>query len=542
MKVVNRLGDRRRAPTFEGVIPNHFKMNTRSILFYSAALSTSLATAQQPGELDLDLSGDGIATAHFAPVGSDAAMGMAIQPDGRIVVVGSTQQDTQTSWALARFMSDGTLDASFGTGGQVITTIGSHFDDAMAVALQANGQIVVVGSSFENGSGYRLVVARYNADGSLDSGFGTNGLQITTTTNGGRLTCVAIRDDGYIVAGGLQFGGTADEKLLVARYTPSGEPDVSFDGEGFAIIDITPDDDAGADIALEPDGDILVVGYCGVGADAGMVLVRLAENGSLDSSFDGDGIVITQLSSDQDAANTVVRQPADGKILVGGVTMFMPMVFLVVARYNTDGSLDSSFGNNGIFQSPHPGLNFPGNMVLAPDGRIVIGGTWATNFLVAVVNPDGTADMGFDDDGVVTTSFGQNGSGNDLALDANGKAVLVGYSGQGAPTGNDFVVLRYHTGIDVGISETSSAGPMVSVSPNPISNDAVLRLSMTSAGRVSVQLLDASGRRVLTITDGAMLPVGEHVITFTTAALAAGCYQLVVRTGRETSSVMVAVE
>ena len=471
-------------------------MNDRRTVLFFALLTGSIATAQQPGDLDLSFSGDGIATAHFAPIGSDAAMGMAIQPNGRIVVVGTTQQDTQKSWALARFMPDGTLDASFGNGGQVVTTLGTTDDDAMAVALQPNGQIVVVGSTWANGPGYRLAVARYNPDGSLDTGFGTNGFQVTTTTNGGRLLCVAIRDDGYIIAGGVQLGGTADEKFLVARYTPDGEPDPSFDGEGFAMIDITPDDDAASDIALEPGGGILIAGYCGVGTDAGMVLVRLAADGSLDPSLGGDGIVIQQLSTDHDAAYTVLRQPADGKILVGGVTTFLPMVFIVVARYNTDGTLDTSFAGDGIYQSPHPGLNFPGNMVLAPDGRIVIGGTWATNFLVAVVNPDGTADTGFDDDGVVTTSFGQNAYGNDLALDADGKAVLVGFSGQGAPNANDFVVLRYHTGIGVGIPESDEGLRSIIVVPNPASDQ--VRVS----GRANdlLRVTDMTGRAVLAQT------------------------------------------
>lgn len=516
-------------------------MNARITTLLFTLLTTSLAMAQQPGDLDLSFSGDGIATAHFAPSGNDAAMGMVIQPDGRIVVVGSTQLDTQTSWALARFMPDGTLDATFGTGGRVITTIGSETDDAMAVALQPNGQIVVVGSSWANGPGYRLVIARYNADGSLDTGFGTNGFQVSTTTNGGRLTCVAIRDDGYIVAGGVRFGGTGDESFIAARYTPLGQPDASFDGEGFAIIDITPDDDAVNDIALEPGGGILLAGYCGMGADAGMALVRLAADGSLDPSLAGDGILIQQLSTDQEAAYTVLRQPADGKILVGGVTTFMPMVFIVVARYNADGTLDNSFAGDGIFQSPHPGLNFPGNMVLAPDGRIVIGGTWATNFLVAMVNPDGTADTGFDD-GVVTTSFGQNGYCNDLALDADGKAVLVGYSGQGAPNGNDFVVLRYHTGINVGVQEAEAVAPVIMLAPNPVTGQAVLRISLPSSDRMNVQVIDAAGRTVRVLDGGSPWPAGERNMTFDTDGLAPGHYQMSVRTSSGSTSLPFVVE
>lgn len=395
-------------------------MNAQRAVIVCASLIGAQLHAQQPGDLDNSFSGDGIATVHFAPIGVDHAQGLAIQPNGRIVVVGSTQQDLATSIALA-------------------------------------------------------------------------------------------------------------------RYAPDGVPDPSFGGDGFVTIDITADDDAASDIALEPGGGILLTGYCGSGSDMGLALVRLDASGALDPSLAGDGVVIEQLSTDQDAGYTVLRQPADGKILVGGVTTFMPMVFIVVARYNIDGSLDNSFAGDGIFQSPHPGLNFPGNMVLAPDGRIVVGGTWATNFLVAVVNPDGTADTGFDDDGVVTTSFGQNAYGNDLALDPSGKAVLVGSSGQGA-TFNDFVVLRYHTGIDVGVDEAGAMPPSILISPNPVVGQSFVRLSLASPGRSSVHVIDAIGRAVRVIDSGSHWPRGERVLRFDADGLEPGHYQMVVSTSSGVSS------
>ena len=503
--------------------------------------------AQVPGDLDLSFSAGGIATAHFAPIGVDYAMAIAIQPDGRIVVVGSTQQDLETKVALARFMPDGTLDPDFGTGGQVVTNIGVNpvliSDVAMGVALQPDGKIVVVGSSFENGSGDRFMVARYNADGSLDPDFGTNGIQVNALLNGGRFASAAIRADGYIVACGVVNEAPSNEMFIAARYTPDGTPDATFDGDGFASIDITPDDDAGNDIALEPGGSVLITGYCGVGADAGSALVRLSADGSLDPSLDGDGIVITQLTTDQDAGVSVVRQPADGKILVCGSTTFLPMVFLFVARYNTDGSLDNSFAGDGIFQSPHPGLNFPGNMVLAPDGRIVIGGTWATNFLLAMVNPDGTADLSIDPaDGVVTTSFGTNAYGNDIALDADGKAVLVGSSGQGSTTFNDFVVLRYHTGIDVGSAEFSSAAQAPLIHPNPISGNATLEYELRSSERITISLVDLEGRTLETYWNGVQAAGKQRIALEFSDTVAHGEYLIVISSPHGSASVQVLKE
>lgn len=519
----------------------------RSILTTVSIAACGYTTAQLAGDLDLSFSTDGTATAHFAPIGIDHAMGVAIQPNGRIVVVGSTQQDLVTSIALARFMPDGTLDPDFGNGGQVITGIGVDpvmiLDAAMAVALQPDGKIVVAGSSFENGSGDRFVVARYDTTGVLDPSFGTGGIQMNALLNGGRFGSVAIRDDGYIVACGVLNEAPSNEMFIAARYTPSGLPDTSFDGDGFALIDITPDDDAASDIELEPGGSILITGYCGLGTDMNIALVRLAADGSLDPSLAGDGIVIEQLSTDQDAAYSVVRQPGDGKILVSGVTTFLPMVFMVVARYNTDGSLDNTFAGDGIYQSPHPGLNFPGNMVLAPDGRIVIGGTWATNFLVAIVNPDGTADTNFGSDGVVTTSFGQNGYGNDLALDADGKAVLVGSSDQGTPTFNDFVLLRYHTGVGVGMFELDRGLAAPLVFPDPIGQKATLRFALDRPDRISVRLVDAAGRTVRRFLEQHACTAGpqELVLPFTDGP-APGSYVLLITSEHSTAAVHVVKE
>lgn len=472
----------------------------RNLVFLLALCASAMpARAQQPGDLDADFSADGIATTHFAPIGVDHAMGVAIQPDGRIVVVGSTQQDLQTHVALARYMPDGTLDPDFGTGGQVVTMIGANpvliADVAFDVAIQPDGKIVVVGSSFANGSGDRFMVARYTSTGVLDPSFGTGGIRIDSFNNGGRLGAVAIRDDGYIVACGVMIDAPSNETFLAARYTPSGMPDPSFGGDGFIVVDITPDDDVATDFILEPGGSMVMAGYCGSGNNTGGALVRLAADGSLDPSLDGDGILITQFTTDPDAGTSIVRQPADGKMLVSGYTTSLPFVFFYVARYNTDGSLDNSFAGDGIFQSPHPGINLAGATALAPDGRIVIGGSWGTNFLFAMVNPDGTADLSIDPtDGVVTTSFGTNAYGNDLALQSDGKAVLVGSSGQGVPTANDFVLLRYHTGIGVGMEEDGFSDELLRISPNPANDD--MRLDLPGAGEWNLEIHDATGRLV----------------------------------------------
>jgi uncharacterized delta-60 repeat protein len=395
----------------------------------------ALARYNQDGSLDPSFNGDGKVITDFNGQ-SDGAVGVAVQPDGRIVAAGTTIFMT-LKFALARYNADGSLDASFGTGGRVITP---DRYSATGVALQPDGKIVVVGWSPLNF--FELVLARYNVDGSLDGTFGAGGIVITDP--GGDFetaSAVALQSDGKIVvAGGNQFF------FLMARYNPNGTLDNTFGFSGLAFnrfYDLFGS--MGTAVAIQSDGRIVEAGFTGtqyLATDFG--LMRYNVNGSLDTSFDGDGKVTTDFPGGNDLCNAVVIQP-DGKIVVAGGNAGD----FALARYNLDGSLDTSFGNHGrVLTDFFGGFDSAQAVALQSDGKIIAAGIGAPSatgsngdFALARYNPNGSLDTTFGVNGKVTTDFaGQTEQARAVAVQPDGKIVAAG----GGNFGHSFELARYN--------------------------------------------------------------------------------------------------
>jgi uncharacterized delta-60 repeat protein len=432
---------------------------------YSTGYDFALVRYTSIGGLDTGFDGDGIVTTHFGSddnAGTDSAYGVAVQSDGKIVVAGSTESsDTGSDFALARYNPDGTLDAGFGSGGRVATDFGSSGQDgATAVALQADGKVLAAGCSstadFVLGD---FAVARYNPDGTLDDSFGTAG-QVTTqfigsTQDLGQGLVVAQSDGKIIVAG--SSGGAVDPFAL-ARYNADGSPDTNFGTGGRVVTDFGSGTDVGSAVALQADGKIVVVGFgvdfrSSTGTD--FVLERYNADGSLDTTFGGGGKVTTDFASLSDYATGVAVQ-SDGKIVVagycyGGATGFD----FALARYNADGTLDATFGSAGEVTTDFAaGDDFAAGVTLQADGKIVVAGHsnsgGSGDFELARYNTDGTLDATFGSSGEVTTDFaGGTDFATAVALQADGKIVVagftVGFSTDGdSSSGSDFALARYN--------------------------------------------------------------------------------------------------
>ena len=257
---------------------------------------------------------------------------------------------TTADFALARYNPNGGLDSTFGVGGKVITDIQGKFDFAFAVALQPDGKIIAAGQSVSTVVAGALV--RYNQDGSLDQSFGTGGkLIIESALN---INTIAIQPNGKIVAAGSSINTVprANDDFAVLRFNPDGSPDTAFGNNGKTSTDFFGINDFVNSCALSPDGKIIVAGRASRGdpmtdGDYDFGLARYNENGSLDTTFGNGGKVLTDFSSFRDWANRITLQP-DGKIVaVGEYLDAIPSFRLAVARYNPNGSLDSSFGAAG---------------------------------------------------------------------------------------------------------------------------------------------------------------------------------------------------
>ncbi|MBA2434942.1 MAG: hypothetical protein H0V54_07660, partial [Chthoniobacterales bacterium] len=235
---------------------------------------------------------------------------------------------------------DGDLDPTFGTNGKVTTDFGTIIDEARAVAVQPDGKIVTAGATV-GGNFFDFALARYNTDGSLDITFGTGG-KVTTAfnTNNDEAFAVALQADGKIVAAGFAvIGGTDD--FALARYNTNGSLDTTFGTGGKVTTAFGSSIDRAHAVAVQPDGKIVAAGRAVIGGGSfDFALARYNTDGSLDTTFGTGGKVTTACGSSNDEAFAVALQP-DGKIVAAG-RVFSNKEDFALARYNTDGSLDTT--------------------------------------------------------------------------------------------------------------------------------------------------------------------------------------------------------
>jgi len=261
--------------------------------------------------------GNGGRTTHTMGIGYAEAFALAQQPDGKFVaagyaVVGAGNND----FALARYDANGYLDATFGTGGVVVTPFGALSDVAQAVAVQPDGKIVAAGYT-RIGSLFDIAVARYNADGSLDATFGTGGKAvIPASASNDQGAALALKRDGRILVAGFALAG-ANENIAVVRLTAAGALDTTFGTNGVATVDIAGGADRAWGMALQRNGKILLAGQGHDGAGIAFVAVRLHDDGARDASFGTNGVRTIDVGPAGDFGRAVAVQP-DGRIVVAG--------------------------------------------------------------------------------------------------------------------------------------------------------------------------------------------------------------------------------
>ena len=426
------------------------------------------------GSLDTTFGTGGIVTSNIA-IGSSAdyARSIAVQPNGKIVIVGESDQGSSRDFAVLRYNTNGTLDTTFSEDGKVTTDIGNETEDiAESVAVQSDGKIVVVGRSFGE-----FVVVRYNSDGSLDNTFGGDGIVTTILGVSANAKSVVIHNGKIIVAGDSSQIGSRD--FSVARYLEDGSLDTTFGTGGIVTTDIgnnTPE--SAFSVAVQSDGRIIVVGETNqVDFVWDFAVVRYNTDGSLDTSFSGDGKVVTATSISNEAALSVVVQP-DNKIIVAGESHQVDSTDFAVVRYNTDGSLDDTFGGDGIVTTEFSDYTnaYASSVTLQSDRKIIVAGGVSIgddlHFAVVRYNTNGTLDTTFGVDGKVTTDI--NNSAEDyarsVAVQSDGKIIVAGDSSQVGS--RDFTVVRYNS--------TSSASV-----PTPAPPAAIVNTTITAAPAIT---------------------------------------------------------
>ncbi len=469
-------------------------MRPTSFFLAAGLAATTLAVSPvfaKPGDLDASFGTGGKVT---TPVGTgfyDTARTLAVQPDGRVLAAGTAFNGTTMDFALVRYTSDGSLDASFGNGGIVTTSISTGDDSAQALVLQPDGKVLVAGFAHydrtnADATNTDFTLVRYTSTGSLDPTFGNGG--IVTTPIGPSYdwaAVLALQPDGKVLVAGSAWNGT-DYDFALVRYTSTGSLDTAFGSGGKVITPIGGYDNAYA-LALQPDGKVLVAGNTSdIATYSEIALVRYTSDGSLDPTFGSSGIVTTPVGAGYPFgagysvyanASALVLQP-DGRVLAAGFASNGTNMDFALVRYTSDGSLDTAFGSGGKVITPiGTDSDTAISLALQPDGKVLAVGTayaysapcddavsvplapngtalaagatssaTCDDFALVRYISDGSLDPTFGSSGIVTTSFGggiSHDQAHALALQPDGTVLVAGQTYNPTNYNYDFTLVRY---------------------------------------------------------------------------------------------------
>jgi uncharacterized delta-60 repeat protein len=397
---------------------------------------------------------------------TDIAYAVALQPDGKLVLAGTTYTNNDYSkedFAVSRHNPDGTPDPTFGNNGRVTTDFPGLAAVASSVVIQPDGKLLVAGGAFPNFTFLGdFVLVRYTATGALDPSFGNGGIVVTSFPGqGSYANDVALQPDGKIVAAGTDFVNFSTEEssntdFAIARYTSSGALDTSFGNGGGVVTDFAGFNDDVFAIVVQPDGKLVAAGSAKDAATYyDFAVARYLANGALDASFGSGGKLRTDFGTGAfDRARAARLQP-DGKLVAAGFAASSDLLFqpFALVRYTASGALDTSFSGDGKLEIDFGSFNQTAyDLLIQPDGKLVATGFPDTessdsDFLLARCNPDGTLDAGFGIGGKVRTSFGNlNGGAYGAALQPDGKIVAVGFNANFDAQGVQFALARYFGG------------------------------------------------------------------------------------------------
>jgi uncharacterized delta-60 repeat protein len=390
---------------------------------------------------------------------SDVAADMVVQPDGKIIVVGSTTAGgSYHNFALARFNADGTLDNTFGGvglgAGRVATDFDFRNDIADNVLLQDDGKIVVVGTSSQ--AEQNIAIARYNADGSLDNTFGVLGRVLLDTPNqfdDASISASFIVQDKLVVIG-RSFATEAHQGMMWRFNLSDGSPDESFGNSGTLALDV-PISIAGA---TRDGNNYILAGWSTAEDDsAGKVsLARIDANGNLDASFGNNGVVIIGGSWSGGYAQSVLVQP-DGKILAAGRARSAGQSKVFILRLLPDGTPDPTFNVDGIYEASGDNRASFEDIALSINGSIVAVGREGSSmvpntldFMAVRLKSDGTPDPTFGPGGKVRIDFaGDRDEAKSVFSYANGNLLISGWVAGVTETGYDFGLTRLKSNVQV---------------------------------------------------------------------------------------------
>ncbi len=512
------------------------------VVALSLSLYCPLALQAQPGALDPTFNGTGYVV--DAVNGKDGVQKILVQGDGKILSIGMSWDAGYTARAYVfRHLPDGTPDMDFGTDGVFMQELDNEALLYSAVITHA-GKILLVGSTTDYQT-YRMLLIQLNADGTPDTSFGTDGLvlqSVSLVVANAEDMAYDVQEDaqGNILVCGSSYDANYIRRPVVVRFTSSGVLDTTFGTDGVASIPVNAVGSSSFQgLAVQPDGKIVATGYFGQTELWWLLLlVRFNADGTLDNTFSEDGIVKHNYGNVDDQGQDL-ELTADGSIVVAGRTVTVTYNYSsLLMKFTSAGEVDASFGTAGAVVEDLDDFDYAWDMALEADGRIIMAGTSGdgppNGFDLAVWKylPDGTPDNTFGDNGlamhVIPDYYTMIYA---LDVQADGK-ILIGGQARTTVNQNYFFTARLQNDLPNGIS-VQAVGDSPVICPNPF-NEQLSIHAVDGAVPVRVQLFSATGQLGL---DEARR--GSDRITVNTTALAAGSYTLRLTTGTTSVTALV---
>lgn len=492
-------------------------------------LSILHSNAQNAGDLDLTFGNNGSVITDLG-IGYDQCSGLVVQPDQKIVIAGRAYVNEGWYPTLIRMNMDGTLDNSFDSDGIAwgdVPHSTTLYAEADALVLQPDGKFLYTFYlSFFGGDG--LAVTRFNTDGSIDTGFGTNGTTtIIVVEYGNYSNSMLLQSDGKIlVTGRVQASSNSPFTAVAVRFTADGLLDETFADDGIFTF-FQGNGTQVIDVKQASDGKTVMACSTSYSGYYDYVIIRLNEDGTFDTTFNEDGISNFNISGSYDAPQFLTLREDGSIIIVGyaysedGTNTDWAMVSLT-----SGGELDTGFGNDGVvIAALGDGNDVAESVVIAPDGKILVAGYHEDFYIYGSVlryNANGTPDDTFGTDGV-TLIDAYSYVVENIKLQADGKIVVCGWTGYSDTNEHHFTASRLmYEGADA-VHNPLTIEKGISVFPNPVNDKIMLQWkNNTTNEQVNISISDINGKMVwqaqstplnLTQIDTSQLPEGVYSIS-----------------------------
>ncbi|NOG45930.1 MAG: T9SS type A sorting domain-containing protein [Calditrichaeota bacterium] len=484
-------------------MPRTIKLNIHTIIYSILLLTISSALGQNTNFLDLDFNSTG--SGYFPPIGSRSEFyDQKILEDGSIIIAGTTEPQTWNfDFVALKIKPEGVIDSTFGENGYALVNFetGDSDDRCRAIEMLPNGKILLAG--YLSSTSTQSLITRLNADGSADTTFGDNG-KIILEHGWPPITGFITSNELEILADGKFYiaGTNNSSNVMLNLYNEDGTLDTAFGSQGYGLIDVNEGiDEEEVQLVLQTDGRIIIVGR----VDNKNFAVRFNTNGQIDSSYGQNGVAWVDMAYSASGELASAALQSNGKLIIAG-TQETGSFFthqMASARLNIDGSLDTSYGNNGYHEVPVKspknaswGAGEAHSILIDETDRIFLGGKMKNGnwwrFGIMSLSPDGHLDTTFADNGFAYT----NGSEK--------KITSMRWDGTKIVAAGNFYVARFLTQNTTAIGQETHTNQIYSFNleqnyPNPFNPETTINYQLSKPGKVSLNIYNVLGKKVKTI-------------------------------------------